>query len=135
MILLFMQHLDSTVRFRKGLFNLRTTMSGGEKPSAFMSLSKELAERTASVIDGTPFVMATEALTGTPTTAHILGGAVIGTNPGNGVIDKDQRVFGYENMLVCDGSAISANPGVNPALTITAMSELTMSKIAHKENN
>ena len=79
--------------------------------------------------------MVTEALTGTPTTAHILGGCVIGTDSNNGVIDKDQKVFGYENMLVCDGSAISANPGVNPALTITAMSELAMSKIAHKNNN
>ncbi len=68
-------------------------------------------------------------MTGCRHNAHILGGCVIGTDAGNGVIDKDQRVFGYENMLVCDGSAISANPGVNPALTITAMSEFAMSKI------
>lgn len=132
MILLFMQHLDSKVRFRKGLFNLRSTMSEGEAPSAFMKLSRELAERTADEIQGKPFVMFTEALTGTPTTAHILGGCVIGTDSSNGVIDKDQRVFGYKNMLVCDGSAISANPGVNPALSITAMSELAISKIPNK---
>ena len=49
-----------------------------------------------------------------------------------GVIDKNQKVFGYHNMYVCDGSAISANPGVNPALTITAMSELAMSRIRPK---
>lgn len=134
MILLFMQHLDSTVQFRKGLFNLRSVMSKGEAPSAFMPESKELAERTAEVIDGNPFVMVTEALTGTPTTAHILGGAVIGTDPENGVIDKDHQVFGYKNMLVCDGSAISANPGVNPALTITAMSERAISKIPDKKS-
>ena len=135
MILLFMQHLDSTVKFKRGLFNLRSVMTGGEAPSAFMKLSKELAERTAKEINGKPFVMATEALTGTPTTAHILGGCVIGTSAENGVIDKDHRVFGYENMLVCDGSAISANPGVNPSLTITAMSELAMSKIAKHRIN
>ena len=60
-------------------------------------------------------VMASEALTGIPTTAHILGGAVIGDSPEKGVIDKNQKVFEYHNMYVCDGSAISANPGVNPA--------------------
>jgi cholesterol oxidase len=32
-------------------------------------------------------------------------------------------VFGYENLLVCDGSAIPANVGVNPSLTITALAE------------
>ena len=75
----------------------------------------------------------TEAITGTPMTAHILGGCVIGKDPGAGVIDKNQRVFGYENLYVCDGSAISSNPGVNPALTITAMTERVMSKIPEKK--
>ncbi|MCD6091368.1 MAG: hypothetical protein J7J72_07690, partial [Bacteroidales bacterium] len=41
-------------------------------------------------------------------------------------------VFGYENMYVFDGSAISANPGVNPSLSITAMTERGMSFIAKK---
>ncbi len=133
MILLFMQHLDSTVRFRRGIFNLRSVMSSGEPPSAFMSLSKELAAQTSEVTDGIPFVMLTEALTGTPTTAHILGGCVIGKNAKEGVIDKNHRVFGYKNMYVCDGSAISANPGVNPALTITAMTERVMAGIEKKK--
>jgi cholesterol oxidase len=76
--------------------------------------------------------MATEVFFGIPTTAHILGGAVIGNSPETGVIDKNHRVFGYKNMLVCDGSAISANPGVNPSLTITAMTERAMSLIKKK---
>ncbi len=54
-------------------------------------------------------------------TAHILGGAVIGATPATGVVDADLRVFGYENLLVCDGAAIPANVGVNPSLTITAL--------------
>ena len=58
-----------------------------------------------------------------PTTAHILGGAVIGADPSSGVIDADCRAFGYENLLVCDGAAVPANPGVNPSLTITALAE------------
>ncbi|MDA3894792.1 MAG: GMC family oxidoreductase [Desulfobacteraceae bacterium] len=66
-------------------------------------------------------------------TIHILGGAVMGKDAEEGVIDKDNRVFGYENMYVCDGSMISANIGVNPSLTITALSERAMSKIRPKD--
>ncbi len=132
-ILLFMQQIDSTLRFRKGLINLKSVMASGPAPSAFMPFAKELAEAVADEVDGTPFVMSTEALTGTPLTAHILGGCVIGKDADDGVIDKDQKVFGYHNLYVCDGSAISANPGVNPALTITAMTELAMSKIPDKK--
>ncbi|MFZ5941508.1 MAG: GMC oxidoreductase [Bacteroidota bacterium] len=131
-ILLFMQHLDSTLRLRKGLFNLRSTVSEGKPPTAFMPFARELAEKTGELINGKPFVMVTEALTGIPTTAHILGGAVIGRSAEEGVIDSHHRVFGYENMYVCDGSAVSANPGVNPSLTITAMSERAMSFIPNK---
>ncbi len=68
-----------------------------------------------------------------PTTAHILGGAVIGHGPEDGVVNADQRVFGYENLLVCDGAAIPANVGVNPSLTITALAERAMAKIPPKE--
>jgi cholesterol oxidase len=132
-ILLFMQHLDSTLRFKRGWFNLNSTVSTGKAPSSFIPRAKELAERTSAVIHGEPFVLSTEAFFGIPTTAHILGGAVIGDSPETGVIDKQQKVFGYQNMLVCDGSAISANPGVNPSLTITAMSERAMSFIPEKE--
>jgi cholesterol oxidase len=32
-------------------------------------------------------------------------------------------VFGHPGLHICDGSAISANLGVNPSLTITAMTE------------
>ncbi len=131
-ILLFMQNLDSKVRFKRGMFNMVSRITQGEIPSAFMPEAKKLADQTAEVIRGKPMVMASEALTGIPTTAHILGGAVIGKSQETGVIDKDHKVFGYENLYVCDGSAVSANPGVNPALTITAMSELAMSKIPVK---
>ena len=131
-ILLFMQHLDSTLRLKKGLFNLRTLLSTGPAPSAFMPLAKQLADSTGEEIKGSPFVMNTEALLGTPLTAHILGGCVIGASAEEGVIDSSHRVFGYEKLYVCDGSAISANPGVNPALTITAMTERAMSLVPTK---
>jgi len=49
------------------------------------------------------------------------------------VVDARQRVFGYENLLVCDGSAIPANVGVNPSLTITALAEHAISQIPEAE--
>jgi cholesterol oxidase len=69
-----------------------------------------------------------------PTTAHILGGAVIGHGPEDGVVDRRQRVFGYQNLLVCDGAAVPANVGVNPSLTITALAEHAMSKVPDAAN-
>jgi cholesterol oxidase len=125
--LLFMQHLDSTLRFKRGLVNLRSTISSGPAPSANIPMARKLSEATCAE------VATSEAILGTPLTAHILGGCVIGRDASEGVIDQDQRVFGYRNLYVCDGSAVSANPGVNPALTITAMTERVMSKIPHKK--
>jgi cholesterol oxidase len=53
----------------------------------------------------------------------------MGESASDGVIDRDHRVFGYDGLYVIDGSAVSANPGVNPSLTITAMAERAMSRI------
>ncbi|MEN8230514.1 MAG: GMC family oxidoreductase [Bacteroidota bacterium] len=132
-ILLFMQHIDSTLRLKRGVVNMRSKVSSGPAPSATMPLARELANATSEEVEGHPFVMVTEAVLGTPLTAHILGGCVIGKDSTEGVIDQDHKVFGYENLYVCDGSAISANPGVNPALTITAMTERAMSRIPLRE--
>jgi len=133
MVLLFMQHLDSTLRFKRGFFGMTSSVSTGKKPTPFIPLAKELAERTSKLVNGNKYSFLTEALTGAPSTAHILGGAVIGSSSKEGVIDLNNKVFGYRNMYVCDGSAISANPGVNPSLSITAMTERAMSKIPVKQ--
>ena len=61
-----------------------------------------------------------------PLTAHFLGGCAIGDSPDNGVIDAYQRVYGHPGLHIADGSAISANLGVNPSLTITAQAERAM---------
>jgi cholesterol oxidase len=57
---------------------------------------------------------------------------VIGDSPEHGVVDARNRVFGYQNLMVCDGAAIPANPGVNPSLTITALAEHAMSQVEPK---
>ena len=62
-----------------------------------------------------------------PMTAHFIGGCTIGDSPETGVVDPYQRVFNYPGLHIADGSAISANLGVNPSLTITAQAERAMS--------
>ncbi|HTR73100.1 MAG TPA: GMC family oxidoreductase [Solirubrobacteraceae bacterium] len=133
-IILVMQTLDNAIalRPRKGPFGLLrlTTEQDPEKPNpTFIPVANQAAEWFAKRTGGIAQSSTTEALFNIPTTAHILGGAVIGQDPSRGVIDAKQRVFGYENLLVCDGSAIPANVGVNPSLTITALAEHAMSHI------
>ncbi|CAM5640210.1 GMC oxidoreductase [Streptomyces pseudogriseolus] len=66
-------------------------------------------------------------LTGMPLTAHFLGGCAIGDSSETGVIDPYHRLYGHPGITVVDGSAVSANLGVNPSLTITAQAERAMS--------
>jgi len=73
--------------------------------------------------------MLPEILFDVPATAHCIGGCVIADVPSRGVVDARHRVFGYKNMYICDGSVVSANLGVNPSLTITALAERAMSYI------
>ncbi len=58
-----------------------------------------------------------------PLTAHFLGGCPIGTDPDTSVLDARQEVWNHPGLHVVDGSAVSANLGVNPSLTITAQAE------------
>ena len=132
-VLLFMQTLDSTLRFKRNLFGWMTsTVSQGKKPSPFIPESIQLVKEYSKALNGKSTSFALETLAGIPSTAHILGGAVMGADSSQGVIDKNNKVFGYENMYVIDGSMISANPGVNPSLSITAIAERAMSEIPAK---
>ena len=114
---------------------MKTSMETGPAPTAFNPKAQEVAHKIEAIVNGKAMVMSTESLFGIPTTAHILGGACMGRNSEEGVIDSQHRVFNYQNMYVCDGSAMSANPGVNPSLSITAMSERAMSLIPEKGSN
>jgi cholesterol oxidase len=133
-IVLVMQTLDNAIALRP-----RLTAFGGlrlqteqdpEKPNpTFIGVANRFAEWLADRTGGIAQSSVMEALGNIPSTAHILGGAVIGDSPQTGVIDARHHVFGYENLLVCDGAAVPANVGVNPSLTITAMAERAMSLI------
>jgi len=125
-ILLVMQTRKNSMRVRAMQLGrrkrwLRTGQDPDNPTPAWIPVANETAKRIAEKIDGIPQSNLPEALLNTPATAHILGGAVIAADPEHGVVDLHQHVFGYQNLLVCDGSVVPANPGVNPSLTITAM--------------
>jgi cholesterol oxidase len=133
-ILLVMQTLDNAIALRPKLKRSGNvwlqTEQDPEKPNpTFIPVANEAAEWLAKRTGGVAQSSVMEALMNIPTTAHILGGAVIGHSAEDGVVDARQRVFGYENLLVCDGAAVPANVGVNPSLTITALAEHAMSEI------
>jgi cholesterol oxidase len=140
MILLYMRTLDGHLRMRRGrgLFTggrkgVLTSLAEGPAPSAYIPEATELAHRVAEKLDGLPMNMASETLMGIPTTAHILGGCCMGSSPETGAIDSQHRLFGYDGLYVIDGAAISANPGVNPSLTITALAERAMTFIPARQ--
>ena len=132
-ILLYMESIDSTLKLVRSRFGVvRSKLESGQSPTAFNPKAQELAKKTEKIINGKAMVMNTESLFGIPTTAHILGGACMGADETTGVIDKNNKVFNYTNMYICDGSMISANPGVNPSLSITSITEYAMAKIPKK---
>ncbi len=134
-VLLFMQTLNSTIRIKRGKITpIKTVRENGPKPSAHIPEAQDIARRFSKIVNGVARVSVSETLFGIPTTAHILGGCRMGVDVSDGVIDRDNKVFGYENMYVCDGSMISANPGVNPSLSITAITEYAMTKIPNKQS-
>ncbi|MCB0976474.1 MAG: GMC family oxidoreductase [Acidimicrobiales bacterium] len=133
-ILLVMQSRDNSIALRRHakLGTLVTRPGHGEPNPTYIPVANDAARQVADMLDGEPWGAWNETLLDAPTTAHILGGCVIGDSPHNGVIDPYQRVYGYEGLSVADGSAVSANLGVNPSLTITAMTERAMSAWPNK---
>jgi len=136
LILLCMQAIDGhlTMRLKRPWywpFHKVLTTSGDPIPTYIPSANR-FAELGASVTGGVPCTTLTEILFNIPMTAHCIGGAGMADTPERGVIDPYNRVFGYTNLYICDGSVISANLGVNPALTITALTERAMHHVPPK---
>ena len=131
-ILLVMQSTENSMRLKvkrrlPGGGVVLTTEQDPEHPNPVgLPVAYDVARWFAQRTGGTATNGVTEAVFSIPSTAHILGGAVIGASPESGVIDARHRVFGYENLLVCDGAAVPSNVGVNPSLTITALAERAM---------
>ncbi len=139
LILLCMQtlegHIDMQLR-RRWFWPFRKILaSQGRGIPTYIPQANEFARKVARLIGGTPMNMITEVLFNVPGTAHVLGGCPMAASSAEGVIDHRHRVFGYRNMYVCDGSAISANLGVNPSLTICALTERALSFIPAASEN
>jgi cholesterol oxidase len=137
-ILLVMQTLDTAMRLvpKRRLLGRGVRLQTEQDPErpnpTFIPVAETAARWWAKRTGGLAQSNITEAIFNIPTTAHILGGAVIGADAQQGVVDGRHRAFGYEDLLVCDGAAIPANPGVNPSLTITALAEHAMAAIPAK---
>ncbi|MDT8909653.1 GMC family oxidoreductase [Amycolatopsis sp. PS_44_ISF1] len=130
-ILLVMQSLDNSITTytKRGLFGRRKYASKqghGEPNPSFIPAGHEANERTAERIGGLAGGTWGEIFD-IPLTAHFIGGVPIGDSAEAGVIDPYHRVFGYPGLSVVDGSAITANLGVNPSLTIAAQAERAFS--------
>jgi cholesterol oxidase len=131
LILLCMQAMEGHIDMRLGrpwFWPFRKTlMSRGKKIPTFIPQANDFAAKVAQLTGGTPMSMLTEILFDVPGTAHILGGCPMADSAEHGVVDHRSRVFGYRDMYVCDGSVLAANLGVNPSLTICAVTERAMS--------
>jgi cholesterol oxidase len=109
--------------FEKGL------SSHGAPIPTFIPEANAFTAKAAAATGGIGLSSMSEILFDVPMTAHCMGGCAMADSPERGVIDRQNRVFNYQNLYVVDGSMLSANLGVNPSLTITALAERAMSFI------
>ncbi|MFC7491389.1 MULTISPECIES: GMC oxidoreductase [unclassified Knoellia] len=134
---LIMQSRDNSLRVsgRRGLFGRRglTSRQGHGEPNP--TYIKAGHDSMLAVADRLRRLTGEYTIAGgtwgevfdVPLTAHFLGGVAIGDSARTGVIDPYHRLWGHPGVSVVDGSAVSANLGVNPSLTITAQAERAMS--------
>ena len=131
-IALVMQSLDNSITtYTKRIPGTKrrylTSRQGhGDPNPTWIPAGNVAVRRMAKLMGGTPGGSIGEPFN-RPLTAHFLGGCAIGDSPETGVIDPYQRVYGHPGLHVADGSAVTANLGVNPSLTITAQAERAMS--------
>jgi cholesterol oxidase len=141
-LLMVMQPIDNYLRLRWARRLLwpfsraiRSERATDQPIPTYFPVAHDIARQMAKNLGAQPQSGSLEVLLNVSTTAHILGGCPMGANAAEGVIDDRCRVFGYEGLYVIDGSAVPANLGVNPSLTITALAEHAMAQIpAHAEH-
>lgn len=137
-IFLVMQSIDNSMRmiWKTGIFGGGISIKNDKsiKVPAFIPIGQEVMNRYAKKVKGIPQNTWPEILLNMPMTAHILGGCPMGKSKDDGVVNEYFEVHGFKNMYILDGSIIPCNLGVNPSLTITALSEYAMNHIPSKQN-
>jgi cholesterol oxidase len=135
-----MQNLDNQIAFTWGRrllngFNrgLQSQNPDGRRAPTYIPEANQAARTLAQVSNGIAYNSSIESVFNMSVTAHILGGCPIGADVFQGVIDTNHQVYNYPGLYVVDGSAIPANVGVNPSLTITALAERAMSQLGPPE--
>ena len=124
-----MQNLDNQMAFRWGGWfgkSLQSVSLTGRRAPTYIPEANQAARIYAKISVGVPHNSVLESMLNMSVTAHILGGCPIGADADSGVINSNHEVFGHPGLFVLDGSAIPANVGVNPSLTITALAERAM---------
>lgn len=130
MIFLCMQTIEHTLtmRYESGWLGKRLKTHGKKIPATIPE-ANAFTTAAAKLTGAMPMTSVVDVFLNIPITAHCMGGCALAERPEEGVCDAQHRVFGYHHFYICDGSNISANLGVNPSLTITALTEAAMSEI------
>jgi cholesterol oxidase len=142
-IVLVMQTVENYLKldykprwWRLGGRSLNSSVPAGmRRAPSYIPIANEVTQRLAEKMNGIPLSLLPEAAFNASTTAHILGGCCMGESPDKGVVGFNGEIFGYPNLFVADGSVVPANLGVNPSLTITALSEYIMSQMPEKSSS
>ena len=129
-IALVMQTLDNALvvegqRGRLGGWHLTSRNDADNAVPSYIPIAHDVVRRIAALVNGIPGTNVFENFDAA-LTAHFVGGCTIGEDAEHGVIDAYHRAFGHPDLHILDGSAITANLGVNPSLTITAQAERAM---------
>lgn len=133
-VILVMQSTENYLRLRRTRLGLASELPPeGQRIPSYIPIGNQVTRRMAEKMDGFAKGSWFEVLLDAPTTAHILGGCVLGNTPAEGVVDPQGRVFGYPGLYVADGSVVPVNLNANPALTITALAEYIMAGVPAKK--
>jgi len=140
-VILTMQTQDNLMRVRLGrnffTFFRKDLVCDRDKDhpvEADLEIAHRATHLLAGKINGIPQGMVNQSLLNIPGTAHFMGGVPFGQTAEDGVIDLNCEVHGYPGLYVVDGSIMPANPGINPTLTIAALSEYAMERIPPKQD-
>ena len=104
---------DGKASFEGGRFRLQFDAAGSPVFEKQWTAAKKIGERT-----GTSLYVRHQAAT-----IHPMGGAGLGRDETNGVIDGNGEVFGNPGLFVTDASAFPTSLGAPPSLSIAAWSE------------